>query len=244
MSLRNIKLLIEYDGTNYAGWQRQAAGRTIQEEIEKVLSQILQESITIAGAGRTDAGVHARAQVANFRTESKLPPREIMGGLNGLLPEDIVVHGVEDMPPDFHARFSAKERTYSYTITRTPTALMRNYSWTVPYLLDLGLMNQAADAITGSRDFRSFCKSDSEVPNTACDVRNVCWKEDGSLLAMTISADRFLHGMVRALVGTMVDVGRGYSTLDEFYRILERHDRSEAGMAAPAKGLVLERVLY
>ena len=242
--IRHIKLLIEYDGTNYVGWQRQAAGRSIQDEIERVLSQILQETIIVAGAGRTDAGVHARAQVANFPTEGKLSLREIKGGLNGLLPEDIVVHGVEEVPPEFHARFSAKERVYTYRITRVPTALMRKYAWTVPFILDVDRMKQAASAIVGSHDFRSFCKSDSEVVNHHCDIRNACWTEDGTLLILMISADRFLHGMVRALVGTMVDVGRGYNTLDEFSRILESHDRYEAGMAAPAKGLVLEKVLY
>jgi len=242
--MRNIKLIVEYDGSNYVGWQRQENGKSIQGEVESVLNQVLQEKVNVIGAGRTDAGVHARGQVANFRTESKLDMSEIKGGLNGLLPEDIVIHSVEEVPLDFHARFSAKERQYSYLITRAPSALLRNYSWLVKFPLDVDLMQQAAGTLVGKHDFESFCKANSDVDNHFCTVSSASWHQEGSLLIFMINADRFLHGMVRALVGTIVDVGRGYMTLENYLKILEKKNRAEAGMAAPAKGLVLEKVIY
>ncbi len=242
--MRNIKLLIEYDGTNYCGWQRQENGLTIQAEIENVLSKVLQENVSIIGAGRTDAGVHARGQVANFRTETSLELKEIHSALNGLLPEDIVIHSVEDVHIDFHARYSAKERVYSYCITQRPTALTRLYSWHLNYNLKLDVMRWAAASIIGVHDFESFCKANSEVDHHRCNVMAAQWECEDARLKFTIRADRFLHGMVRALVGTMVNVGRGYTRLEEFVKILEKKNRSEAGQAAPAKGLVLEEIVY
>ncbi len=242
--MRNIKLLIEYEGTNYAGWQRQQNARSVQGEIEGALSRILQESVTVSGAGRTDAGVHARGQVANFRPASGMRCPEIGRGLNSLLPGDIAIRSAEDAPEDFHARYSARERCYTYTIIREPSALMRNFSWHVGYPIDLALMNQAASRITGSRDFGSFCKGQSEVDDSVCAVSGAEWCEDASRVVFTIRADRFVHGMVRALVGTMVDVGRGYTTLEEFSEILDRSDRREGGANAPARGLTLESVTY
>ena len=242
--MRNIKLLIEYDGTNYVGWQRQENGKSIQGEIESVLLQILKEKVNVMGAGRTDAGVHARGQVANFRSETKLDFSSIKGGLNGLLPDDIVIKEVEEVHTDFHSRYSAKERQYSYTIVREPTALMRNLSWYVKYSLDVGLMQQAAMVITGKHDFESFCKANSDVDHHICNVNSAHWEENNLVLIFKISADRFLHGMVRALVGTMVDIGRGYTPMDDLMTILEKKNRTDAGMAAPAKGLVLEKIIY
>ncbi len=242
--MRNIKLLIEYDGTAYCGWQRQENGRTIQGEIEAALQRLLQEQVDVIGAGRTDAGVHARGQVANFRTESPLQLHEFKNGLNALLPEDIVVHETDDVSLEFHARYSAKERTYSYHITRKPAALLRNYCWRVKYGLTVDLLRWAAAAILGEHDFGSFCKSAADVHHHRCIVSHASWEINGADLRFTVRGNRFLHGMVRALVGTMVDVGRGYITVEDFLGILETKDRTEAGMSAPAKGLVLESVLY
>jgi tRNA pseudouridine38-40 synthase len=242
--LRNIKLLLEYDGTAYVGWQRQDNGKSIQGEVESVLRQILQEDVNLIGAGRTDAGVHARGQVANFRTKSGIDLHQLKGGLNALLPMDIVAHSVDEVPFDFHARYSANEREYSYSIARAETALMRHYSWNVKYMLDLGLMERAASLVVGEHDFESFCKMNSEVDHYRCSVSIAEWREEQSWLYFTIRANRFLHGMVRALVGTMVDVGRGYISIGDFWDIIEKKDRSAAGMSAPAKGLVLERILY
>lgn len=242
--MRNIKLLIEYDGTKYAGWQKQENDRTIQGEIEAALHQILQEEVNLIGAGRTDAGVHARGQVGNFRAERKLHVDVIKGGLNAILPDDIVIHRVEEVPLEFHARYSAKERTYSYLITRKLTALMRNFAWYVKFNLDLELMNRVAALIVGEHDFSSFCKGNAENQDHQCRVFTSQWNNDGTMLKYTISANRYLYGMVRALVGTMVDVGRCYTQFDEFSNILLKKDRAEAGMSAPAHGLVLEKIYY
>ena len=242
--MRNIKLLIEYDGANYVGWQRQENGKSIQGEIESVLLQILQEKVNVIGAGRTDVGVHAKGQVANFRSETKLDFSSIKGGLNGLLPDDIVIKEVEEVHIDFHSRYSAKERQYCYTIVREPSALMRNYSWYLKYSLDISLMYLAAIAIKGKHDFESFCKANSDVDHHICNVNSAEWIENDSMLIFKISADRFLHGMVRALIGTMVDIGRGYTPMDDLFKILEKKNRTDAGMAAPAKGLVLEKIIY
>jgi tRNA pseudouridine38-40 synthase len=242
--VRNLKLVIEYDGTSYAGWQRQTNSRTIQGEVERVLAEILQETVSVTGAGRTDAGVHALAQVANFRTGTTRPTREIRKGLNGLLPSDIVVHDVSDVHLDFHARYDATERRYSYLILRTPSALMRNFAWHVGYDLDVNLMRRAAGMLVGTHEFGSFCKNQHEVPDVRCTIAQATWYEDGDRLVFKIHGDRFLHGMVRSLVGTMVDVGRGYTRLDVFMQLLEKNDRRDAGMSAPARGLTLEEIMY
>jgi tRNA pseudouridine38-40 synthase len=242
--MRNIKLTLEYDGTNYVGWQRQDNGISIQGEIEKILQQILQVQVSVIGAGRTDSGVHARGQTANFKTTSEMPIDKMLAALNGLLPEDIAVLHVEEVALDFHARYSAKERTYSYRIISKPSPLLRNYSWHCPYPVEISQMESIAQMILGEHDFTSFCKSEAEVNHHRCTVKESYWRRSNEVLEYWICADRFLHGMVRALVGTMVNVGRGYTTVEKFKQILERKNRSEAGMAAPAKGLVLERVMY
>lgn len=242
--MRNIRLLIEYDGTNYAGWQRQEHDRTIQGELEKALGQILQEGVNVLGAGRTDAGVHARGQVANFRTTSPRQPDEIRAALNALLPEDVIIRSAEEVPEEFHARYSARDREYSYTIVLQPSALLRLYSWHLKHSLNISQMRWAACQVIGEHDFRSFCRTKADVEHHRCTILAASWFQEGDLLRFTVRADRFLHGMVRTLVGTMVDVGRGYTSLADFTSIVESRDRTAAGMAAPAKGLVLESVTY
>jgi tRNA pseudouridine38-40 synthase len=242
--MRNYKLLLEYDGTRYVGWQRQVNGPSIQGEIERVLAEILQESVDVIGAGRTDAGVHARGQTAHVLTSSLLSAMEIKGGLNGLLPDDIVVLEVGEVDSDFHARYSAKERQYSYLISQVPTAILRNYSWFVKHPLDITLLRRIAEEIKGKHDFQSFCKTGSDVDNYLCAVVESRWDVDASRLRYTISANRFLRGMVRAIVGTMVDVARGYISFDDFINIIGKKNRCEAGTSAPAKGLTLEKVIY
>ncbi|HTK83236.1 MAG TPA: tRNA pseudouridine(38-40) synthase TruA [Bacteroidota bacterium] len=242
--MRNIRLIVEYDGTNYCGWQRQENGPTIQGEVEAALAKIFQEQITINGAGRTDAGVHARGQVANFRADIQMAPAAILRALNGLLPPDIVIRAADEVSFDFHARYSARERSYSYSISRKPSALNRHFTWELNYDLKVDPMRWAAASIVGTHDFESFCKANSDVEHHRCTVLAARWDENVDELKFSIRADRFLHGMVRALVGTMVNVGRSYTPLEEFVRILEKKNRSEAGQAAPAKGLMLEEVVY
>jgi tRNA pseudouridine38-40 synthase len=242
--MRDIKLLIEYDGTNFVGWQTQENGRTVQEEITKVLEQVLQEPVNLIGAGRTDSGVHARGQVASFRTESALGTGSLFSALNGVLPEDIYIHSVEEAPAGFHPRYDARERAYRYFITLKPTAIGRQYQWYVKYDLHVGDMNLVAAQIVGEHDFESFCKYDADVDHHRCTVFKSLWTESSGTLVYEIRANRFLHGMVRALVGTMVDVGRGYTPVAEFAAIIAAKDRRKAGMAAPPHGLFLEEVLY
>ncbi len=242
--MRNLRLVIEYDGTDYVGWQYQANGPSVQEEIEKALRNLTQEEARVIGAGRTDAGVHARGQVANVRIETALDSSELLKGVNAVLPESIVVHSIEDVQADFHARYSAASRSYRYMILRTRSALERSFGWYIGYPLDVEAMERCAATLMGDHDFQSFCKTIPEANHYRCSVTNSVWTHVENRLYYDITANRFLHGMVRTLVGTMVDVGRGRRTEQEFAAILEGRNRSLAGMAAPAKGLYLERIGY
>lgn len=243
--MHNIKLTLEYDGTNYVGWQIQQNGPSIQGAVEKALKQLLQDEVGVIGAGRTDSGVHARGQVANFKTSKENDLGTIGKGLNALLPHDIVVLSTELIGDSFHARYNAKGRIYKYYLSLKPTALLRNYSWYVGgYRLDLNLMRNCSELILGEHDFASFCKVEADVDHHRCIVEKARWEQDSSMLVFEISANRFLHGMVRALIGTMVEIGRGHRLFDDFQRIIEAKDRRVAGMAAPAKGLFLERIIY
>jgi tRNA pseudouridine38-40 synthase len=241
---RNIKLLLEYDGTGFVGWQVQAQGRTVQGELERTLRQLLQEQVTVNGSGRTDAGVHARGQVANFRTATRWTVKEIQRALCATLPEDIAVHMAEEVALDFHSRRDAIERRYQYFITAGRRAIERQYSWYTPYALELRRMNAAAGLILGQHDFEAFAKTDSGVSSFVCTVSAADWRREASFIIFQIRADHYVRGMVRALVGTMVDVGRGYRTVEDFERILLERERSRAGTSAPAKGLFLEEVRY
>jgi tRNA pseudouridine38-40 synthase len=237
-------MILEYDGTDFVGWQVQLNGRSVQGEIEGALMQILQEKVNIIGAGRTDAGVHARGQVASCRFSSSRSLDEVRRGLDGLLPEDIVVKSVEEVPLEFHARYDAKERRYRYFISKEKHALCRRYAWYIPYSLNIAEMQRAVSLVEGKHNFEAFSKTDSGTENYVCTVRSASWFEEDDRLIFEIRADRYVRGMVRGLVGTMVDVGRGYTTVYEFERILMSRSRLEAGMAAPAKGLFLEEVTY
>lgn len=239
-----IKMTFEYDGTDFVGWQIQDNGRSVQGIVEQALSELLQEHIRIVGAGRTDAGVHARGQVAHFESETSIEVQAILRGLNALLPEDVSARKAELVPEEFHARYSARARTYRYTISQERMSLGRRYMWFVGHPLNEGLMNACSKKIAGEHDFQAFCKVASDVKHYRCTVASADWTRSGSTLIFAITANRFLYGMVRALVGTMVEIGRGYRPLEDFLRILESGDRKQAGMAAPAHALVLEEVLY
>jgi tRNA pseudouridine38-40 synthase len=243
--MRNIRLVLEYDGTNYVGWQIQPNGPSVQAALEKALRQILQEEVSTIAAGRTDAGVHARGQVVNFTTDREMDPRAIAKGLNATLPNQIVVVGADEVDASFHARYSAKGRLYRYHLSLQPSAIERDYAWYVGgYELDVNLMRSCSDLIIGEHDFSSFCKADSGVENFLCNVERAVWNQMGTRLVFEICANRFLYGMVRALVGTIVEIGRGLRRLEEFKVILDARDRRAAGMSAPAKGLFLEQIIY
>ena len=243
--MRNIKLTLEYDGTNYVGWQFQNNGPSIQAELEKALSRILRERVQVIGAGRTDSGVHARGQVCNFRTHNEVEARSLVKGLNALVPQDIAVLDAKDVDSSFHARRSAKGRVYRYVLSLEPTAFERNYAWFVGgFHLNVTMMKECAKLIAGDHDFTSFCKAETELRQHRCVIEIAEWRQDDRRMIFEIGANRFLHGMVRALVGTMVEIGRGRGSLEEFSRILDAKDRRAAGMAAPAKGLFLEKIIY
>jgi tRNA pseudouridine38-40 synthase len=241
--MQRVKIIIEYDGSDYAGWQLQKKQVTIQEEIEKALLVIFKEDIRIAGAGRTDAGVHARGQAAHF----DIPDFDLFKlkrSLNGLLANQIVIKDIISVPHDFHARFSALYRRYRYYISRETVAINRNYVWYVNYSLNIRLMQIAAEMIRETEDFQAFCKIKSEVNHYLCDIMESRWFFIDDLLVYEVKANRFLHGMVRALVGSMVDVGQGKFSLKEFRDIIKSKDRTKLRTTAPAKGLILEEVGY
>ncbi len=243
--MRNIKIVIEYDGTDFVGWQRQANGRSVQEELETVLRMLTDEIVTVTGAGRTDAGVHARGQVANFKIESPITVNDIQRALNGLLSDEIIVHSAEDVPKEFSARYSARERFYRYFISKAPTAIDRKFCWQLFYPLNVKLMNRASSLVRQTNDFQSFCKVNSGVDNYLCTILEAEWNTISTReLVFSIRANRFLHGMVRALVGTIIDVGREHISMEEFKEIINAKDRRRAGMAAPPQGLFLEEVVY
>jgi len=242
--LRNIKLEIEYDGTDFSGWQIQPKLRTVQGEIQDKLQTILGHKVNLIGAGRTDVGVHALGQVANFKTESELNKNSIINGLNGLLPDDVVIKKIEEVDLDFNSRYNAKSRLYKYRILLGRTAILRKFVWEVLYSLNLENVFQATKKIEGEHDFSSFCVAESAKDNNVCQVSSANWGKSGDELIFKIEADRFLHAMVRSLVGTLVEVGRGYFSVSDFINIMEAKDRKKAGPTAPACGLYLVEVKY
>jgi len=242
--MQTLRLIIEYDGTDYVGWQFQINGRSVQEEIEKALKQILQSDIRITGGGRTDAGVHARGQVASFSVERNVEIHSLAKSINAVLPHSIIILEAAEVSIDFNARYDAKSRRYTYYISPVPSAIRRNFCWQVFQKMDFDLLQQCAKQVVGEHGFRSFCKVETDFHQHRCTIHSAEWRQEERLFIFDIKANRFLHGMVRTLVGTMVNVGRGHTTLEDFANILEASDRSAAGMSAPAKGLFLEEILY
>lgn len=241
-----VRLILEYDGSRYAGWQRQPDQPTIQEAVETALSQLTQETVPVIGAGRTDSGVHALGQVASFRIERQWTPREWIRGLNARLPEDISVRSAALMSDDFHARYAARGKLYEYRILnrRERPALDRAYLWHVHKPLDETAMAQAATHLVGSHDFSSFEGTLTDNEDPVCDMRQLSIAREGDLLRIQAYADRFLKHMVRAIVGTLVEVGHGRHAPDRLNTILDAKDRTAAGRTAPAHGLYLVRVDY
>lgn len=245
--IQTFKLTIEYDGTQFFGWQRQTDKPTIQGALEQVLSRILNQPVTLAGSGRTDAGVHARGQVASFCAETGMDPSTLKKGVNRLMKHPIVLKGCARVPDDFHARFSAVSKEYHYYVLNRddPCAIGRDYIWHVPRPLNLKTMNQCCQTICGMHDFKSFENAGSPRQST---VRTVFVARmdrlDNDRLIFKICADGFLKNMVRNLMGTLVDVGQAKITPRMFERILSGRNRSLAGAKAPARGLILNQVNY
>ena len=238
---------LSYDGGAYCGWQRQTDAATVQESLEKALSTLLRQSTEVVGAGRTDTGVSASYYVAHFDSCQSVDCDHLKYKLNLILPHDIAVFAIRAVRDDFHARFDAVEREYTYYISQRKNPFRRHSAWQYYVPLDVERMNEAAKALLEWDDFTSFAKLNSNNKTNICDVRYAEWRrdaEDESLLVFTIRADRFLRNMIRALVGTLVDVGRGKLSVEEFRNILHAKDLSLSSSSAPAQGLFLSNVRY
>ena len=244
---RNIKLILEYDGIRYHGWQTQKKGDTVQAVLEDRLHRMTKEPVRVTGSGRTDAGVHARHQVCNFFTHSGMLPESIKRGLNSLLPPDIHIREVEQVSLDFHSRYSVKSKTYEYMIwnMKEPDIFLRDFTWHVRDMLDLEEMRKCLALLIGRHDFSSFRSSGSRNENP---VRNMIRTElhgpEDGILRLLFEAEGFLRHMVRNIVGTMIEVGRGRINAKEFQEIFHSRDRGKAGKKAPPQGLFLMMVNY
>ena len=236
---------ISYDGTSFFGWQNQPKQITVQETIESNLSKIhSHRKISIAGCGRTDTGVHAKEYFFHWDDNDGIDLKEIKYKLNKMLPKSIAVHSIQEVPMDMHARFSAKERTYQYHINTVKHPFLAEQSWFVNQKLDVSKMNAAAALLIGKKDFGAFAKIHADVNNHICDLNYIKWTENDQKIIFEIRANRFLRNMVRAIVGTLVDVGLNKINIEEFQEIIDSKNRQKASTSAPAKGLYLWKVRY
>ena len=238
-------VFFSYDGARYHGWQVQPNGNSVQAELQRALSTLLREDVQVVGAGRTDAGVHARMMAAHWDTAQPIDCQQLAYKLNRLLPQDISVSRVVAVAPDMHARFSAVARTYHYYIHTVKDPFVRHCSCEIHYKLDFDLMNQAGAILCTYSDFGAFCKAHTDVKTTLCRVTEARWVQlSPTHWYFRITANRFLRNMVRAVVGTIIEVGRHRMTIDEFRRVIEGKSRSAAGESMPAHALFLEEVRY
>ena len=242
--MTRFKLLVEYDGTDFVGWQSQPNGRSVQKSIEQALAELFGQAIRLHGAGRTDTGVHAFGQIAHFDAETALPPETIVKALNARLKADITIRNVEVAASDFHARFSASSRRYTYRIITERSSLLRRNHYIFYSRLNLQQMEDATKCLLGTHDFTTFSKHSDSVVHCFCHVYSAGWTTDGACFIFDISANRFLTGMVRAIVGGMLQIGRGKMTATEFSNLLALRDRRYTPSLAPPYGLTLEEVKY
>jgi tRNA pseudouridine38-40 synthase len=241
--MRNVRLNLEYDGTDFQGWQKQPDARTVQGVLEAAIQTVCRHPADVVGCARTDAGVHALGYVASFRTESDIAAARLSLSLNACLPDDVAVLSARDVPEDFHARFSARSRRYLYRITESPAAISRRFVYHSRHQLDVERMAAAAAHLTGEHDFTSFTPATNDAEKT-CRVIDLSVLREGARITVAAEATRFLHHMVRVMAGTLMDVGRGRLEPEQVADALRRRDRRAAGPTAPALGLVLERVRY
>jgi tRNA pseudouridine38-40 synthase len=236
---------LAYKGTNYHGWQVQPNAITVQELLNKAFSTIFRTPIEVVGAGRTDTGVHAEEFFAHVDIENEYSPGEIIYKLNGLLPNDIVVYDIFETTENAHARFDATSRSYEYRIFLGKNPFLTETSWQlITTKLAVDKMNEAAEILKTHTNFKCFSRSNSDVRTYNCNIMQAGWKQTDQLLVFHITADRFLRNMVRAIVGTLIEIGKGKMTLDEFKSVIESENRSNAGPSAPAQGLFLTQVTY
>jgi tRNA pseudouridine38-40 synthase len=244
--MRNIRLTIQYDGTHYAGWQTQKNAKTVQSVLEHAIKRVTGRKPALIGSGRTDSGVHAMAQVANFRTISRMPAATLIMALNAHLPRDIVVTDVSEAPIKFHAQHSAKSKLYRYTIANTNfvSPFVRHYAAKCYFSLDIERMKRAARCLLGRHDFKSFMASNSYETKTMRTIKKIRIEKKDELIFIDVEADGFLYNMVRNIAGTLIEIGRGKMEVKEMKNILAKKDRAYCGPKAPACGLCLMKVKY
>ena len=244
--MRNVKLIVEYDGTNYSGWQKQPKRKTVQQEIETAIFKITKEKTVVFGSGRTDTGVHALGQVANFNTSSNLTVTQFQKGLNTFLPDDISIIKVKEVPDKFHSQFSSKSKIYLYTILNRDyrSALLENRVWRVNSSLNLKDMELASQYLLGIHDFKVFAHAGLKVKSTVRTVRKVKFSRKKDIINFEIEADGFLKRMVRMIIGTLVQVGKERITPGDFKKILDSGIKNKYVYTAPPQGLFLKKVKY
>ena len=240
----NYKLHIQYDGSNYSGWQIQKNQSSVQQTIKDSIETLIREPIVLNGSGRTDSGVHALGQVANFKCEQQLDLYRFRYSLNNTIPFDIAVTKIEEVATEFHSRYDAKSRTYLFFISKNKTPFFKNYTYFYYSQLDMEYLNQLSKLLIGERDYTSFTKHEAETENKICNVINAQWRREKDFSIFRIEANRFLHGMVRTIVGTLLDYHREQKPIEELPTIIDAKDRTLAGEAVAAKGLFLYKVKY
>lgn len=242
----NYKLTIQYDGTNYNGWQSQPNGNTVQDRITDAINQVSNQQVNLIGSGRTDSGVHALGQVANFKIHKQLDLYKFKHSLNSILEKDIAISEIIQVNENFNSRFDAKLRSYIYLITQDKSPFFGKYTHFYTYMEQINVeeINELSKVLIGVYDFTSFCKSNTLTENKICDIKTIRWKKTGNVLIMLIEANRFLHNMVRTIVGTLLHCLRDSYSGEQLKQILNSKDRSSAFETAPAKGLFLYKVKY
>ena len=242
----NIKVVLEYDGSNFAGWQQQAKGRTVEAELKRALREITGKDHLVYAAGRTDAGAHAEGQVVSFRTDGRIPPQRLVAALNARLPEDVAALSADAVPDDFHARYSARWRRYRYRYLDRPSrpALERGRCWHVRGPLDVEAMAEAAAALVGKHDWTSFCSASEPADARVREMRSARVRRHGEFVELELVAEGFLRGMVRSIAGALAEVGRGMRPPKWVGKVLHARDRRQAPRTAPAGGLTLMEVIY
>ncbi len=244
--MNNYKLIIQYDGSGFAGWQSQKNAKTVQSELKSKIELLIKEEVNLIGSGRTDAGVHALGQVANFRCANEIDLRKFMHSLNAVLPRSISVVSSERTDEEFHARFDAKKRSYLYFFSTVKTPFADKFSWLYPVIsgYEIAKLNEISKVLTGKHDFTSFAKTKSEAKNKVCEVYSIRWRRSGNFVIFYIEANRFLHGMVRAIVGTILDAYDKENPVKFLSETLEAKTRTAASGSVKAKGLFLYKVKY
>ena len=242
--MNNYKLKIQYDGSGYSGWQFQKNAPSIQQTVADTIKIILKEEVNLIGSGRTDAGVHALGQVANFKTESEPEIRRFVHSMNSILPKDIAVVSMKTAAENFHSRFDAKKRSYIYLIGKNKSPFYHPYTYNYHGEIDPDKLNRLSGLLTGKHDFTSFSRKNSDTKNKICSVYEARWKETGGFVVFLIEADRFLHGMVRTIAGTLLNAVKTGADENYILEVLRSKDREAAGEAVPAQGLFLYKVRY